>query len=243
MAEDPDTDDHWKTFAEQYRRPKDEPLGWRAWIGSDVVCNVCGCTLNTYVYKCPDCGQTDNDWRRSRLHAVGHPLRFLYYAALAVVSLPLAVLALAFFGGLLLLPVILVLDVTGALDKLDGYWALVALVIGVVIELAVIGSVKLLARSNSEQVFAAIIAGGILLILGAYWYRDKTTTTPCEAARERNHAWEIVLGVPDNLSDLTSEEQLRWHRRIESQNSQGYAEWQRDLEDVINCELTEYSGP
>jgi predicted RNA-binding Zn-ribbon protein involved in translation (DUF1610 family) len=113
---DDELDSSWKKFTGQYRRPTDEPLGWRAWIGSDVVCTECGCTLNTYVYKCPDCGQTDR-WRRSTLHSIGHSLRFVYYAMLVVGSIPVALFGL----GLLAVPVILVLDVAGIMDDDRGW--------------------------------------------------------------------------------------------------------------------------
>jgi hypothetical protein len=136
---DGELDSSWRKFTDQYRRPRDEPLGWRAWIGSDVVCTQCGCILSTYVYKCPDCGQIGR-WRRSTLHTIGHRLRFAYYAILVVGSIPAVLLTL----GLLAVPVILVLDVTGIMDDDRGWpweWGIEAQVltgIGIAIEIAII---------------------------------------------------------------------------------------------------------
>jgi len=66
-AQEPfDEEAHWRRFTNQYRRPKEDPLRWRAWIGSDVACKNCGCVLNTWVHHCPDCGQRGT-WKRSKM--------------------------------------------------------------------------------------------------------------------------------------------------------------------------------
>lgn len=137
-----DEEAFWQEFTRPYRRPKDEPLGWREWIGSDVVCNHCGCVLNTYVYKCPDCGQTGAaTWTRSKLHSVGHRFRFVYWAVVFAVAYGIAV---PFALAVLSIPPIILLDTFGVDDTGWAWeWGTLKQVlvgIGVAIEMVIIAA-------------------------------------------------------------------------------------------------------
>ena len=137
---DDELDSSWKKFTDQYRRPRDEPLGWRAWIGSDVVCSECGCVLSTWVYKCPDCGKAET-WRRCRLYPIARALGSIVNATLIIVGAPFVA---AFILGLLALPVILLLDAVGVMEDDRGWpweWGVDAQVltaIGIALELGLI---------------------------------------------------------------------------------------------------------
>ncbi len=118
----------WRAFTMQYRRPKAQALGWREWLGTDVVCTQCGCVLKNWVYKCPDCMQTGT-WRRSKLHAVGHKLRIvgqaLLYGTAFVIAGPLLI-------GLLAVPPILAFDAIGIGNGGVQDWTLAAQILLVV---------------------------------------------------------------------------------------------------------------
>ena len=148
IREEPsDQETSWRQFTAQHRRPRGDPDGWRAWIGSDVVCRECGCCLNTLVYKCPDCGKTGT-WKRSRVHAVGHRLTFLFWVPASAVVYSIAI---PFALALLAIPVILLLDIVGVLDSGPPWeWGIDAQVLvglGIAIEVAVILNWKRLSRA------------------------------------------------------------------------------------------------
>lgn len=131
-----DEDAWWRDFTKQYRRPKHQALGWRAWIGSDVVCKNCGCVLKAWVYKCPDCMQTGT-WIRSTLHTVGHKLRIVYWVVLFGTAYAIAVPLLL---GLLAVPPILVIDAVGMGGGAVWEWEIHAqalLGFGVVLEVGI----------------------------------------------------------------------------------------------------------
>ena len=141
----------WREFTEEYRRPNGEPLGWRAWIGSDVVCNECGCYLSTWVHKCPDCGR--DTWKRSKLYAVGSRLTFVSWILLFVMVPP----AILFMLALLAIPPVLVLDSTGVLKDERGWpweWTLKGQLLtglGIAIEQGIIVGWKRLTRGRKKS--------------------------------------------------------------------------------------------
>lgn len=141
----------WRRFTAQYRRPRGDLKGWRAWIGSDVVCKECGCALVTEVYKCPDCGQIRR-WKRSKLYTIGHHLSPLSTALLYVGAL---VVAVPMVLGMLAIPPILLLDVTGVIaDDSGGPW-----------EWGV----------NEQILFALCMAAEVGLIAGWMMYQRKAS--------------------------------------------------------------------